>query len=83
MIEPAEAIEYHAIVRENNHTLFIKQTPLEIMKINLLIGGSDFNGRRNSITYKLGMQKKLSMPINPPMNIYAFPTHSPKHFHCQ
>lgn len=83
LIKPIEAIEYYAVIEEMNRKVFVKQTPLEIIDENLLIGGSDFNGRRRSITYKLGMQKKLPMPINPPRNIYAFPTHSPMIYHCQ
>ncbi|WP_400243790.1 competence protein ComK [Niallia sp. JL1B1071] len=83
IIMPIEAIEYDAVVKEIDRTVYVKQTPLEIIKENLLIGGSDFDGRRRSITYKLGMQKKLPMPINPPRNIYAFPTHAPRQFHCQ
>lgn len=82
LIMPAEAVDYYAVVKEIDRIVFVKQTPIDIIKENLLIGGSDFNGRRRSITYKLGMQKKLPMPINPPRNIYAFPTHSPKQFHC-
>lgn len=82
LIMPAEAVDYYAVVKEIDRIVFVKQTPFDIIKENLLIGGSDFNGRRRSITYKLGMQKKLPMPINPPRNIYAFPTHSPKQFHC-
>lgn len=83
IIMPVEAIAYYAVVKEVDRIVFVKQTPLDIIKENLLIGGSDLDGRRRSITYKLGMQKKLPMPINPPRNIYAFPTHSPKYFHCQ
>lgn len=83
IIMPIKAIEYYAVVREIDRTVYVKQTPFEIIKENLLIGGSDYNGRRRSITYKLGMQKKLPMPINPARNIYAFPTHAPSQFHCQ
>jgi competence protein ComK len=82
-IMPMEAIEYGTVVKEVDRTVYVKETPFDIIKENLLIGGSDFDGRRRSITYKLGMQKRLPMPINPPRNIYAFPTHAPRQFHCQ
>ncbi|WP_312093659.1 competence protein ComK [Niallia sp.] len=83
LINPIEAIEYYAVAEEVDRKVFVKQTPFEIVKENLLIGGSDFDGRCRSITYKLEMQKKLPMPIIPPRNIYAFPTHSPTKFCCQ
>ena len=81
-IIPIPSIDYNAIAKEVDNTVYIKQTPFDIIKENVLIGGADFNGRRRSITYNLGMQKKLPMPINPPRNIYAFPSHAPTQFHC-
>lgn len=83
LIKPIEAIEYYAVVKEIDRTVLVKQTPFEMVKENLLIGGSDFDGRCRSITYKLEMRQKLPMPIIPSRNIYAFPTHSPMKFYCQ
>ncbi|MEM5591210.1 competence protein ComK [Niallia circulans] len=72
-IMPMEAIEYGTVVKEVDRTVYVKETPFDIIKENLLIGGSDFDGRRRSITYKLGMQKRLPMPINPQEIYMHFP----------
>lgn len=79
---PAFHHEYHTIVIERNDTLYIKQTPMEIIKEACLEGGSTYEGRRMAVSNKTGIHNKIPIPIHPQKGIYAFPTLSPRHFEC-
>ncbi|MEK5444734.1 MULTISPECIES: competence protein ComK [unclassified Fredinandcohnia] len=81
-IRPAKEIEYSAIVKEENQTLYIRQTPLQIIKAACLEGGSTYEGRRKAVTHLTGAIQKVPIPINPRRNMFAFPTHSPTAFEC-
>lgn len=81
-LKPAFHHQYSTIALEGNQTLFIQQTPLQLIQQAALKGGSDYNGRRRSITYLTGVKKKIPIPLYPQKNIYAFPTHSPHHQDC-
>lgn len=81
-ILPAREIEYSAIVKEDHQTLYIRQTPLQIIKSACLEGGATYEGRRKAVTHLTGAIQKIPIPINPRRNIFAFPTHSPTAFEC-
>ncbi|UCZ52936.1 competence protein ComK [Bacillus shivajii] len=79
---PAKSIEYDTIVLEENAKYYVKQTPINIINKGCLEGGSDYKGRRRAVTHLTGTVNKVPIPINPHLNLYAFPTHSPKHREC-
>ncbi len=81
-LTPAFQLDYQTIVLEGKRELFVKQTPLELIKLAAKRGGAEYNGRRTSMTYLTGIHKKIPIPINPQKNIYAFPTTSPKQANC-
>ena len=81
-ILPAKEIEYSAIIKEEHQILYVRQTPLQIIKAACLDGGSTYEGRRKAVTHLTGAVQKVPIPINPRRNIFAFPTHSPNAFEC-
>jgi competence protein ComK len=81
-IFPAREIEYSAIVKEEHQIIYVRQTPLQIIKSACLEGGSTYDGRRKAVTHLTGAIQKVPIPINPRRNIFAFPTHSPTAFEC-
>lgn len=82
LIKSAKHFEYQTIVYERGQTLYVKQTPLKIIKNACIEGGASYDGRRQSVTKKIGVQQKVPIPIDPIYNIYACPTASPKQFEC-
>ncbi|MCC3359149.1 competence protein ComK [Bacillus sp. REN16] len=81
-ILPAREIEYSAIVKEEHKIIYVRQTPLQIIKAACLEGGATYEGRRKAVTHLTGAIQKVPIPINPRRNIFAFPTHSPTAFEC-
>ncbi|WP_096185759.1 competence protein ComK [Evansella halocellulosilytica] len=79
---PAQQIEFDTIAIETNGRYFVKQTPMNIIKRGCLEGGSNYEGRRKAVTHLTGTMHKVPIPVNPHLNLFAFPTHSPKHFEC-
>lgn len=74
--------DYYSIILEGSRKLYVKKTPMELIKTACLEGGAGYNGRRASVTYRTGIQRKVPIPINEVKNIYAFPTQSPSQFGC-
>ena len=74
--------DYSTVVIEQHRQLFVKQTPLQIIKAACLDGGSTFEGRQKAVTHLTGSRQKVPIPINPLLNIFTFPTNSPYDFHC-
>ncbi|THE09924.1 competence protein [Bacillus timonensis] len=81
-IQSVAEIEYSAIVREEDKTILVRQTPLQIIKAACLEGGASYEGRRKAVTHLTGAMQKVPIPINPRRKIFAFPTHSPTTFEC-
>jgi competence protein ComK len=79
---PAAHMDYSTIVLEGNRQLFVKKTPLQLIKAACLDGWSTYEGRRKAVMYLTGSKQKVPIPVNPRDNIYAFPTQSPKEFNC-
>lgn len=75
-------IEYSAIVLEEHKKVYVRKTPLQIIKAACLEGGASYEGRRKAVTHLTGAMQKVPIPINPRRNIFAFPTHSPTTFEC-
>ncbi|MRH43333.1 competence protein [Aquibacillus halophilus] len=82
-IIPATHFDYQTIVLESGKKLFIKQTPLEIIKVACLDGGASYDGRRAAVMYQTSCHRKVPIPINPSKNIFTFPTHSPSQLQCK
>jgi competence protein ComK len=81
-IIPANEFDYATIVLEGNETYYVKKKVSQLIEKGCLEGGAKFEGRRESVIHKTGIDKKVPMPINPNENIYAFPTHSPSSHDC-
>jgi len=79
---PAKCIEYHTIVLTSNEKLYIKRTPLEIIKASCYQNFSSYEGRREAVKHLTDFQKKLPIPVNTFQDIYAFPTKSPTSDDC-
>ena len=75
-------MEYSTIVLEVDRQLFVRLTPIQIIKASCLDGGSTYDGRRSAVTHHTGSKQKVPIPIIPHDDIYAFPTHSPTAFGC-
>jgi len=81
-ILPVRAIDYQALIREKMQEVYVKQTPLAIIKANCLDGGASYQGRRSSAVHLLGSANKVPILIYDRAQIYAFPTQSPTNFDC-
>ncbi|MRG87643.1 competence protein ComK [Salinibacillus xinjiangensis] len=80
---PATHHEYDTIVLVQDQKLYVRKTPLQLIKKACLEAGSSFNGRREAVIYQTSFFNKVPIPILPSRDIYAFPTHSPSDFQCQ
>ncbi|MBD8069385.1 competence protein ComK [Bacillus sp. PS06] len=79
---PATHTDYYTIALEETRKLYVRKTPLQLIKSGCLDGGSTFCGRQKAVTHLTGAQQKVPLPINPQSQIFAFPTHSPQAFEC-
>ncbi len=79
---PARTPDYDTITLETTGELYIRKTPLQLIKQACLEGGSTYEGRKAAVDYLTGAKHKVPIPINPIDHIYTFPTHSPKEFDC-
>ncbi|MDL4841733.1 competence protein ComK [Aquibacillus rhizosphaerae] len=79
---PATNFEYDTKVLESNRQLFVKKTPIHLIKSACLNGCSTYDGRRSAVTYQTGAQRKVPIPISPSKNLFTFPTCSPNEFNC-
>lgn len=79
---PAKAINYDTIAWEDNQTIYVRQTPLDIIKESCLVYGSSYEGRREAVTHNTSYQRNLPIQISGKQHIYTFPTQAPKSFDC-
>lgn len=79
---PARKIEYDTIVIEGENLLYIRQTPLDIIKQSCIHYWSTYEGRREAVMHHTGFKEKVPIPINPKRGIIAIPTHGIKHIDC-
>ncbi|WP_405098912.1 competence protein ComK [Oceanobacillus sp. FSL H7-0719] len=79
---PANSNEYRTIVLTSNEKLYIKLTPLEIIKASCYHNFSSYEGRREAVKYLTNFQNKVPIPVNTSGGIYAFPTKSPTNDDC-
>src|SRR5699024_5763014 len=77
---PTRSTDHQTKVIEEDHTYYVNQSPLELIKLNCLLNGSDFTGRAKSITYHLNFKRMSPVAIN--KKLHAFPTHSLAYFDC-
>jgi competence protein ComK len=81
-ILPAKQIDYQAVTIETNQKLYLKPRPLEIIKENCIHYGSTYEGRKTAVLKKLGLERKVPIPISISKNLFSFPTLSPNSFDC-
>lgn len=79
---PAKQIEHNTIIYEWNNTFLAKETAFELVEKACLTYGSTYEGRRKAVMHRTGYKRLVPIPISISRNIYAFPTHSPKHYEC-
>ena len=77
---PTRSTDHQTKVIEKDHIYYVNQSPLELIKLNCLLNGSDFTGRAKSIAYHLNFKRMSPVAIN--KRIHAFPTHSLADFEC-
>ncbi|RSK28840.1 competence protein [Bacillus sp. HMF5848] len=83
IVLPTAHLHYQSIVWETNRILYVQKTPLQLIQQACIEGGADYAGRRISMIYHTNAKQKTPIPINPTLNIYAFPTESPNNFNCK
>jgi len=76
---PAKSINYQTIVIEENKILYVRQTPLEIIRQGCVDDWSDYVSRRNAVMHHTSFIQRLPIPVNIRKAFYFFPTHSPGH----
>ncbi|GGA65283.1 competence protein ComK [Ornithinibacillus halotolerans] len=79
---PAKHTDYYTIVYEQDRTLYITQTPLEIIKFSCLYYFSSYEGRREAVVHEFGYKRKVPISIDPKQNLFTFPTYSPENYNC-
>ncbi|GGK02407.1 competence protein [Lentibacillus kapialis] len=79
---PAARIDFDTIAIEINRELRIRKTPHQLLRSACLDNWSTYDGRREAVTHHFGFKRKVPIPINPGINLYTFPTHSPSDFAC-
>ncbi|WP_156290974.1 competence protein ComK [Oceanobacillus salinisoli] len=79
---PAKHIDYYTIVLEQNRYIYVKQTPIEIIKNSCLNRYTTYEGVREAVYHYTGFKRKVPIPINPHQNIYFFPTHATNDYEC-
>ncbi|WP_138419866.1 competence protein ComK [Aquibacillus sediminis] len=79
---PATHIDYDTIVLEVGRKLYVKKTPLQLIKQACLAGGASYDGRRKAVIYQMGVKRKVPIPICPQRKLFAYPTQSPSEFNC-
>ncbi|RDW21436.1 competence protein [Oceanobacillus arenosus] len=79
---PAKHHEYDTIVFEQNNKLYVKKTPMQLIKQACLEHYSTYEGRREAVKHHTGFRRKIPLPINPEQCLYAFPTHSTTDYEC-
>ncbi|WP_067729110.1 competence protein ComK [Oceanobacillus damuensis] len=73
---PAYHSNYQTIALEQERTLFIRQTPMQLIQAACLEYGATYEGRKQAVIHKTGFQRKIPLPIDAGKNIYVFPTHA-------
>jgi competence protein ComK len=81
-IIPVADVKYSSKLINVNGEVYSEKGPLTLVKQACLHGGSTFEGRRRAIAKMTGVSHRVPIPISPQLNIYAFPTHSPKVWNC-
>lgn len=79
---PSYRFDSSTLVIEVNKQFYVKQTALEIINNGCLEGYSSYKGRREAAIYQIGSIYKVPIAINPNLDIFSFPTHSPTHHDC-
>src|SRR5699024_7668113 len=77
---PTRSTDHQTKVIEEDHTYYVNQSPLELIKLNSLLNGSDFTSRADSIACHVLLDRVSPRPIN--KRIHAFPTHALAAFEC-
>jgi len=76
---PAKSINYQTTVIEEKKILYVRQTPLEIIRQGCVDAWSDYDSRRNAVMQHTNFIQRLPIPVHIRKAFYFFPTHSPQH----
>lgn len=79
---PANRMNYYTIVKEPDREIYVKQTPIELIREACLERFTTYDGVREAVQHNTGFKRKVPIPINPHLNLYFFPTHATNHFDC-
>ncbi|MDE3840200.1 competence protein [Bacillus methanolicus] len=80
---PIKDEKYASKILETDDVLYSVRTPIQLIKDACLEGGSTYEGRKRAVVYLTGTHNKIPVPVNPQLDMYAFPTESPRSFDCQ
>jgi len=72
---------YATLILEKGRSIYVIQSPLQLIKQACLDHYSTYQGRVEAVIYHTGFQSKVPIPIAPD-NLYLFPTHAFYHYDC-
>src|SRR5690625_5702971 len=76
---PAKSINDQTIVIEENKILYVRQTPLEIIRQGCVDDWSDYDSRRNAVMQHTNFIQRLPIPVNIRKSFYFFSTYLTGH----
>ncbi|MDG5789316.1 competence protein ComK [Evansella sp. AB-P1] len=79
---PALNMLCETIVMEGERVIYVRKTPMQLIKRACMKGGASYNGRRDAAVHEMNIHRKVPIAINTHESMYTFPTHSPKNFQC-
>ena len=82
-LEPAQTIDCDTIVIERRNTVYVRKTPLQLIKKACIYNWTTYDGCREAVMKNTNYKKKLPILINKEKNICTFPTHAIKHIDCK
>lgn len=81
-IFPAKQIDYDSIVWEGDEVLYVRKTPLQIIKDSCIEYWSTLEATRKAVAKNTGFRNKLPIPINIYKSVIAFPTEALTNHDC-
>lgn len=82
LVATPDATAYQTIVYETTALLFVSQTPAQILEGLLIEENAIVYSRHHYLFYKTEWERELPMPLDPPRNVFTFPTKSPDQSSC-
>lgn len=76
-LTPAQHVDYQTIVETTRGKIYVKQTPIEIIKHSCLEEFMTYEGRREAVQKLTGYKNKVPILVNAGKGTFIFPTISP------